>query len=268
MKKYLITLIAVFLGLCLWGAEVAGPAGVGGDPLAQIDALYERAMSLNYSSEGFAIMKESLGRCEKLLETNPSSFELLWRSARSALELGETAKIIKNQDWKDFCGFLAQKSVAWTDAAKLAEPGRVEGYFWQMKAMGLIYETKGALSFIAQGFVPGSRKAMDACCAIDPSYMDYTPILARALYLFTAPPLFGRNVAAALADYEVFAAKTHWSFEPYRQYTEAAQLLMSVKSKNHAGSARSLLLTALADPTPRPFYHELAASLLAKLEKM
>lgn len=268
MKRNLVALIAVFLGFCLWGAEVAGPAGVGVNLLGEVDTLYERAMSENYRSEGFVLMRESLDRCERLLEANPSSYDLLWRSARSALELGETAKILKNPDWKDFCASLAKKSIEWTDAAKLAEPDKVEGYFWQMKALGLLYEAKGAISFIAMGFAPRSRQNMDACNTIDPSYMDSTPILAKALYLFSIPPLFGRDLDAALAYFEEFASKSHWGFEPYRQYTSAAELLMAGKKKEYIERARALLLAALADPTPRPFYNELAKSLLAKLEKM
>ena len=266
MKRNLGLLAAAFLGLSLWGAGAAGPEA--GDSLVRVDALYDKAMEKNYSAEGFALMKESLAICEGLLEANPSSYDLLWRSGRAAIGLGETAKILKRPDWKELGASLAKKGIDWTEAAKNAEPGRVEGYFWQMKAMGLVYEAKGFIAFAALGYVPRSRENMDACCAIDPSYMDYSPILARALYLFTAPPLFGRDVAGALAGYAEFAAKTRWSFEPYRQYAEAARLLMSANGKEGAQSARALLLAALADPTPRPYYYELAAALLAKLDTM
>ena len=266
MKRNLGLFTAAILGLCLWKAGAAGPEA--GDTLVRVDALYDKAVEENYRAEGFALMKESLDICEGLLEANPSSYDLLWRSARTAVGLGETAKILKRPDWKELGASLAKKSIGWTEAAKNAEPGRVEGYFWQMKAMGLVYETKGVMAFAAMGYVSRSRKNMDACCAIDPSYMDYSPVLARALYFFTAPPLFGRDIAGALAGYTEFAAKTHWSFEPYRQYAEAARLLMSANGKEGAQSARALLLAALADPTPRPYYYELAAALLAKLDTM
>ncbi len=266
MERNLGLFTAAFLALCLWNAGAAGPEA--GETLVGLDALYDKAVEENYRAEGFTLMKESLDTCEGLLEANPSSYALLWRSARAAIGLGETAKILKRPDWKELSASLAQKSIDWTETAKNAEPGRVEGYFWQMKAMGLVYETKGVMAFAAMGYVPRSRKDMDACCAIDPSYMDYSPVLARALYFFTAPPLFGRNIEEALAGYAEFAAKTHWSFEPYRQYAEAARLLMSAKGKEGAQSARALLLAALADPTPRPYYHEEAAALLAKLDTM
>lgn len=268
MRRNSLALIVAFLGFSLWEAEATGPTEIGNDALEHIDALYERAMSENYRSEGLALMKESLDSCEKLLEANPSSYDLLWRSARSALELGETAIILKNPDWKDFCVFLAKKSIEWTDAAKLAEPAKVEGYFWQMKALGLLYEAKGAISLFAMGLAPKCRQNIDACNVIDPLYMDCTPILAKALYLFSLPPLLGGDLDAALAIFEEFALKSRWSFEPYRQRTSAAELLMAGKKKEYKERAKTLLLAVLADPTPRLFYGELAESLLAKLEKM
>lgn len=256
--------MAVFLVL---GLQSAAAAGSDDASLAPLDALYRLALEENYHSAGLALMEESLSLSKKLLESAPTDFELLWRSARSALGLAETSKILRTGDWKRCCADLARQGIAWTDAAKTAEPGRVEGYFWQMKAMGLLYETEGAMALIAKGYASGSRRNLDACCAIDPSYLDFTPILAKALYLYSAPAFLGRDMYQALICFDEFAEKSRWSFEPYRQYPEAAELLMATKKADRIEYARTLLLAALADPTPRPYYHDMAAALLAKLEK-
>ncbi|HWR11986.1 MAG TPA: hypothetical protein VN445_09195 [Rectinemataceae bacterium] len=266
MKRNFRPLVAAFLGLCLRTVAASDPAGPEA-ALARVDALYEFAVKENYHPAGLALMEDSLSLCKELLDADPSSYDLLWRSARSALELAETAKILRNKDWKGYCADLARQGIAWTDAAKTAEPGSVEGYFWQMKAMGLLYEAEGAIAFIAKGYASGSRQNLDACCAIDPSYLDYTPILAKALYLYSAPAFLGRDMNQALICFDEFAGKTRWTFEPYKQYPEAAELLLSTKKADRVEQARTLLLAALADPTPRPHYYDIAAALLAKLEK-
>ncbi len=247
--------------------EAIEPVKPDPDLIAQIDGLFELAITENYRTQGLDLMKESLDLCLKRLDTKPMDYELLWRCARSAVELGETAKILQTKDWKTICSSMARKSIEWTDGAKRKSPGRVEGHFWQMKAMGLLFEAEGAVSFLTKGLAAKCRQNLDACYAIDRSYLDYTPVLAMALYLYTLPPLFGRDTNKAIEYFEEYAAFSHWSFESWRQYTCAAELLMSTRKTEDVARARGLILAALADPTPRPYYHDLARSLLAKVDR-
>jgi len=256
----------MFLGLALESASSNGAEVLAPELTQKADALYEKALSENYRPEGLDLMKKSLDLCVVLLEANPEKYELLWRCARSALQIAETAKILKNPDWKQLYVPLLKKSIDWAEAAQEIEPDRIEAYFWQMKALGLAYEAQGPIAFIAMGYAPKSRRNIDACCAIDPSYMDYTPILAHALYLFTAPPFLGKDIAKAHNCCREFMANTRWGFEPYRQLMEVAGVLISTREKECIERARSLLHAALADPTPRPFYHEAAAAMLARIE--
>jgi hypothetical protein len=266
MKKWRKAVILVMMALFRQTAEAAGTAETGSDEIEGIDLAFEIALKENYRERGLDLMRESLDACRRQLDANPASYELLWRCARSAIELGETAKILKARDWKTICSSMARKSMEWTDAAKRGSPDRVEAYFWQMKAMGLLYESEGAISFIAKGLAAKSRQNLDACYAIDRSYLDYTPVLAMALYIYSLPPFFGKDMVKALAYFEEYAADSRWSFEPWRHYPCAAELLMSTRKAEDIARARALLGLALADPTPRPFYHELSLSLLARTE--
>ncbi|MDP2792148.1 MAG: hypothetical protein Q8O15_10385 [Rectinemataceae bacterium] len=267
MKKGRKAIIVVLLWIFQHGVEAVEPVGPDNEAIQRIDGLYELAMRENYRAGGLDLMKESLDLCMKHLDANQASHELLWRCARSAVELGETSKILQTRDWKTLCASMSWRGIGWTDMAKRIAPDRVEGYFWQMKAMGLIYEAEGAVSFIAKGLAPKSRQNLDACYSIDRSYMDFTPVLAMALYLHTIPLLFGRDIAKALVYYDEYAANSHWSFESWRQYPSAAELLMSTKKPEDTAKARTLIRAALADPTPRLFYFELARSLLVKIER-
>ena len=267
MKRNGKAIIASLFGVLLCGVGAVEQKGVDEETINRVDNEYERALRENYRPEGLLLMKESLDACTKNLDANPACYDLLWRSARSAVELGEAAKILQTRDWKKLCGSMARKGIEWTDAAKRGFPDRVEGYFWQLKAMDLIYDAEGMLSFIAMGLVPKSRQNLSACYAIDRSYMDYTPVLATALYYYKIPPVFGQDIAKALVYYEEYASLSRWSFESYRQYPDAAEMLLSTKSEKNTERARTLLLAALADPTPRPFYLERTKTLLARLER-
>lgn len=236
--------------------------------ILRIDMRYEEALNENYRPQGFDLMKEVLKESETCLAANPSSYELLWRCARAAIELVETARLLQMPDWKSLSVPLNKKAIEWTEQSKRLEPARVESYFWQMKAMGLVYDAEGLGPFLTRGYVSRSRQNLDKCYALDPSYLDYSPLLAKALYFFNAPPLFGKDIPKALVFFEEFEAQTTWSFEPYQQYTSAAELLMAGKTKPYLERAKALLLTVLGDPTPRPLYRDRARSLLQKIENM
>ncbi len=260
--------VAVILLLLLIGEKGAAVPGTGRDDeeLERIDELFGRAMEENYSPEGRAIMGDSLAACEHALEASPSDYELLWRAARSAMELAESSRIQKSRDWKELCDSLLPAALTRTEAAVAIEPKRVEAYFWQLQVIGLVYDADGIASFVSRGLPAKVRRDIDACKAIDPSYMDYSIMLADAVYYYSLPLLWGRDVTKALALYKEFEAHTGWSFEPYRQYLQAANLLIGTKNPENIARARELLLRILNDPTPRPYYRDLSEKLLATVE--
>ena len=263
------SVIAILLLLLVGGKAVAAPgAGSEDEALRRIDELFERGMQENYRPEGRAIMAESLAACERALEASSSDYELLWRAARSAMELAETARIQKSQDWKAFCDSLWPVALTRTEAAVAIEPARVEAYFWQLQVIGLVYDADGIASFVTRGLAAKAHRDIDACKAIDISYMDYSIMLADAVYYYKLPSLWGRDVPKALVLYEEFEVHTGWSFEPYRQYLQAANLLIGTKNPENIAHARELLLRSLNDPTPRQYYRDLSEKLLTVVENM
>jgi hypothetical protein len=248
-------------------AVPAAFAGEGADEPAWhgIDALFDQGMRENHSAKGLALLQESLDACVAALKVEPARYDLLWRCARSAVERAETSRILRTRDWKTVFRSLGGKAVVWGDAAKRAAPDRVEGYYWQLQAMGLIFDADGALSFLAKGYAPRSREDLEACYRLDRSYLDFTPVLALALYWSSLPPLLGQDMNKALAYFDEFAARTQWGFEPYRQLPSAAALLLKAGTADRVEQARALLTKALSDPTPRPAYEEMARRLLARI---
>lgn len=234
--------------------------------ISRIDELFARAMTENYRAEGRTLMAEDLSLCERALSADQTDYELLWRSARAAVELTECARILRAPDWKELCDALAPKALTWSEAARASAPGRVEGYFWHLQIAGIAYDADGLTAFVAKGLPAQVRRDIEACAATDPSYLDHTVLLAEALYYVNLPLLWGKDIDKALTLYRQFAARTSWGFETYRQLPRAAELLMATKRQENLAEARSLLLRALADPTPRPYYHDLAAKLLASTE--
>jgi hypothetical protein len=252
-------------GFLFWTAFLLiAPSAVHAETISAIDALYERGMQENYHQEGHDLLAESLDACVTSLTASPASYDLLWRCARSAVELAETAKILQAPDWNNVCISLGKKGIAWCNTAQQIAPDSVEGYFWQLQAMSLIYEEGGVFLFLGMGLPAQSKRNIDTCIRIDPSYLDYTPILAKALYYYNLPPILGQDLKQALAGYNEFERLTHWRFESYRQYSNAAAMLISMKDTQRA---RNLLLAAVADPTPRPYYYETATKLLSTLQK-
>lgn len=263
------SVVAILL-LLLVGGEGAASADIkpNDETLARIDALFGQAMEENYRPEGRTTMADSLAACERALEATPSGYELLWRAVRSAMELAETARIQKSQDWKALCDSLLSVALSRAEAAVAIEPARVEAYFWQLQVIGLVYDADGIAAFIARGLAGKARRDIDACKAIDMSYMDYSIMLADAVYYYGLPLLWGRDVTKAFELYKEFEAHTGWSFEPYRQYIQAANLLIGTKNQENIAHARELLLRSLDDPTPRPYYRDLSEKLLATVENM
>ena len=174
------------------------------------------------------------------------------------------AQIQESKDWKELCGSLLPKALSRTESAIGAKPERVEAYFWQLQVISLVYDARGLAPFIAEGLAAKSRRDIEKSSAIDPGYLDYSVLLAQAMYYYNLPPLWGRDLAKALALYREFETHTTWSFEPYRQYIQAATLLIGTKKSENIAHARELLLRSLQDPVPRPYYRELSKKLLAE----
>jgi len=260
-------LCAAALALALAGPAAAGPSEVGAEDLRLIDDLYAQAARENWHAEGIALMRESLERCERLLEAEPTSYELLWRSARSAIGVGETAKTLQVKDWRAQCSAMARKGLEWTEAAKRAAKDRVEGYFWQLQAIGILKDAEGVGGVIAVGAVAKSKQDLDAAYSIDRAYLDYSPVIAMSLYYFNLPPIFGQDLSKAVTYYKEYASLAQTLLDSYRQCIDLAEMLMSTGSAEYKERARELLSAALADPTPRPFYSERAKVLMEKLER-
>ena len=257
------------------GAEPVVPVAGGGAPLsgmetadigtlARIDEQFAGAMAENYRVEGRSLMADNLAACERALLAAPSDYDLLWRAARSAMELVDAAQIQESKDWKELCGSLLPKALSRTETAIGAEPERVEAYFWQLQVISLVYDAQGLAPFIAEGLAAKSRRDIEKSSAIDPGYLDYSVLLAQAMYYYRLPSFWGRDLDKAFALYREFEARTTWSFEPYRQYIQAATLLIGTKKPENIAHARELLLRSLQDPTPRSHYRGLSEKLLAE----
>jgi len=237
------------------------------EAIREIDGLYESGMGGNHDANGMRRLEESLSLCRSALERDPRSYELLWRGARSAVELAETARILETSGWQGLFGDCGRMAIQWTDTAKLESPDRVEGHYWQLSAIGLIFDAGDWLAVLSQGLADKAKQDMEAAYRIDRSYLDYTPVFAMAMYWFSLPPWMGRDTHRAMAYLEEYVSLSAWRFEPYRKYPKAAALLLEVGTEAAQARAKALLDAALSDPTPRAWYYRQARELRDRLPR-
>lgn len=259
---FCLTLLGALIFICLGTPEAL--SAQDGFSLQTVDENYERAVAENYNPVGQTLMATNLADCQSLLDRAPTEFEFLWRAARSAVALAECSKILETQDWKKQCQVMGSHALDWSESAIREAPKRIEGYFWNLRAAGLVYDAEGAIAFMSKGLPGKVRRDLDSCESIDLSYLDYVVLLARAKYYYELPALLGQDLSKARALCDRFLSLTRWSYEPYRQLPEAAEILLSSRAPQDIAEAGELLRQALADPTPRPYYYDFAVNLMKK----
>lgn len=263
-----IAIVPLLCGLLLNAAtDAVGAPDARPDAavLGRIDGLFDQAMRENYHSRGIDLMESCLSACEAALAESPGNYDLLWRAARAAMELAECERIQNAPDWMERSRALLPVALTRADAALTAKPTGVEAYFWELQIIGLVQEADGIPALVSRGLAPKVRRDIDACKTIDPAYLDYSILLADAVYYSSLPPLWGRDTEKALRLYGEFEVRTTWTFEPYRQYLKAAELLIATKRPENVGRARALLTRSLAMPDQRPYYRMLTEKFLAGL---
>lgn len=233
--------------------------------IKQIDTLFENGLKENYKASGMTTLKQSLDLCLESKEKFADDYDILWRTARSAVEYAEVSKTLQIEGWKKNCRQYGKMGMNIAEEAQKIDPNRVEAYWWQVKSIGKYADGAGIVTAIKEGFYGKSKNSMGKAYEIEKSYCDYGPVHAHCMFYHTLPwPM--KDKKKALKYYEEFAANTKWTFDPYIEYQITAEFLMTLKGEEYQKEARRLLEIAISDYPHYEYYHDRAKKLLKKMK--
>lgn len=231
----------------------------------QIDELFLCGFQDNFKQEGMNQIKSSLDLCLKGIEKHPDSYDFLWRASRSASQYAESAKCIQINGWRKICEKWGKKGIDFGEKAILINPKRVEGYYWQCCSIGVYKDGAGLISMIREGIYQKMKRGGRKAYEIDKSYCDYGPVFGGTIF-YSEPPWPLRNIDKAIAYYHEHNEKASWTWEPHVKYCYIAKFLIELKDPAYQKEAKRLLKLALSKPEQRQFYHDMAVTLLQKIE--
>ena len=222
--------------------------------LSEADALYNQGGRENYI--------EAIGIYEKMLETNPGSFDLNWKCARAYREYGETAKKEKIDGWKKICAEYGKKGMGYAAAAKEINPSHPAGHYYYGLCVGIYSDGTGILTALKEGLKDKTQSSFEKAYELDKMYAEAGSILALGRFWAVLPwPL--KNKKKSLAYYREYQ---NTSF--FQRYDEGkiylSELLIAMGGKTHREQARQLLEQAIHSTDP--YLREWAQRLWAKVK--
>lgn len=196
MVKRVLLLMVIIIALPGLSGAANCPDRDGDALIREIDSTWNEAYRKIYCGsldrEVLAEMRSMLDLCTQALAKDPDNYEYLWRYARAAAEYAQTARSLQDEvpEWKDICREWGLKGFRKADEACASLPDRPEAFFWRNYCMGMYVLTGGLEPFITavrEGFLPKSEESVVRGYEADRTYLDYTPVFARAQFLSHLP---------------------------------------------------------------------------------
>ena len=135
IRIFLMISVSFLLAGAGWADAVESKGGPEND-IERIDTLHERGTEENYNVSGLSLLKASLELCLACMEEKPKEYEILWRCSRAAHQYAETCRNLLAEGWEMTCKDWGKRGMEIAEEAQGIEPDRVEGYFWQVPALG------------------------------------------------------------------------------------------------------------------------------------
>lgn len=233
-----------FLGLLL--AVVSSTAVT-----TEVDGLF------SYGADA-AREKRALEILQRELVSNPSDYDLLWRTARSSYYVGDGLQ----KDKERFAHF--ERGMAAGKRAIVQNPDGVEGHYWLAAVWGGYLRDKGGLTAFRN--VKNVRSEMEIVLKLKPDYEEGGAYVALGEIDRQLPGLFGGNLKRGIATLE-----TGLKIAPSSPEIKAAlaEAYMEANRKREALSQLQEALRAPLSPTRAPESRrakERAQKLLNKLQ--
>ncbi|WP_324716534.1 tetratricopeptide repeat protein [Carboxydochorda subterranea] len=136
------------------GVAAAGTAGKAPELLAQADALYDRATTLEELREAYGLYKEAAAG-------DPGSYEAAWKAGRAAWQLAEWLPKAEKRPVLEEGRDLAKRAVD-------LDPRGVDGHYWHGVLIARVGEERGILASL---FMVGDVvREMEATLDLDPRH--------------------------------------------------------------------------------------------------
>jgi tetratricopeptide (TPR) repeat protein len=218
----------------LMGAPLAVLAAAGAnDTLATLDRLY--------AGRGQADIDARLKVAfDQALQVDSGNYEVLWRAARYWQWVGDTSpgEAVKKQAGKK----------AWDLglAAVQKDPNRIEGHFYVALGIGVYSQGVGILAALTEGLESKFVEHVDKAIALDPTFSNGGPNLAKGRFHFLLP--------WPKRDLEKAEKHLQQSLKTNPEGLRAQLYLAEVlhKKGDKAGAKHSLELTLAAPPDYDP----------------
>lgn len=162
----------------------ASPDGTA--PMTEADSVF-------LHGEDMGRDRQALSLLERVLETRPDEYQLLWRAARVYYHVGDDAAAGEKQHYFERGIAAGQRAVA-------LHPTGVEGHFWLGANYGGLSEVRGILQ--ALQMIKQVRAEMETALRLQASYEDGGAYLALGQLDRQLPRLFGGSVKRAIAYLE------------------------------------------------------------------
>jgi len=169
-------LVSALLALAAMGAPgaraAASPAGVA-ERVAQADALYESARSLEELEKAYALYKEAL-------EADPQSYEAAWKAGRAAWQLAELVPKPERRPLLEEGERLARRATE-------IDPRGVDGHYWYGVLIGRVGEERGILASLF--LVDDVLREMQTVLELDPTHAGAHHVLSVLYRVVPGRPL-------------------------------------------------------------------------------
>lgn len=166
--------VLFLIAACASVLAAATRADQGSDGVRRLDELWT-------ARDGDASQREAIDYGLALMASEPDNFEVAWRMAR----LTRWAALHQEDD--DEKRRYATKAMQWAQRAITLHPDRVEGYFYQMMAVGEYGSTLSVPRAMYEGIGGQFERAGLKAYEIDRNYEDGETVTALGRYYFVLP---------------------------------------------------------------------------------
>ena len=235
-------------------AAIIGAIPVFAGPIADADALFDQGGMVNVAN--------SIDMYERLLATNPESFEANWKCARACREYAEVAKKGQVDGWKEICAEYGKKGMIYGAKAREINPDDPAGYYYFGLSVGTYSDGTSILTALKEGLKDKTQINFEKVYELDKRYDGAGSILALGRFWAVLPwPLY--NNKKALAYYREFQQTDYFqSSTEGRVYL--SELLITIGGDKNVAEARDLLSQAISSGDR--YFTDWARRLLDKLD--
>lgn len=226
--------------------------GVAADDLTQGDALYEKG-----GLEGY---KQSIDSYLNALKSDPESYDLNWRLARSYRRYGEEAKRQGIEGWKDICADYGKIGMKYGEKAISLNNEGVEGHFYFGLSVGLYSDGVSIITALKEGLKGKTQSSFEKAYELDKTFDRSGPTVALGRFWAVLPwPLNDKKKAEKYLREGNKAAPGNIDGQLF-----LGEFLLDIGGEKNTAEAKALLQKVAQSDIK--YYREKANGLLADID--